>query len=110
MNLDNISTLDLHDQTVSELSLDLEHCKIIIGVSVYNELTQNYDDIRISFHHVKNLKMDAINLPNLEPLEINAFDISIIESHKCAKILLLQGFGNPTLGLFFLYSHEVIDI
>jgi len=96
-----LDTYVFHDMPVESIAFKtMYHTQLLVHLSVYNEETKDYDDLKITFKDIIQLNSDAITLNTKSDFELFSFDYEYTDVYTC-ELMFLCGFGEPSLAIEF---------
>jgi hypothetical protein len=109
-----IATLDkyeFHDMAIESFTFNVERgVKLIVIALPFDDETNNYRKIELTFSNVIELKMDEIILEKDSEFELNTFHYEYNECFHC-KLIFLLGPGKPSFTVELKCKNiELLDI
>ena len=106
-DLEQLKQLSLHDMSVNSLTIHFEHRQLIICLAVYNEETRSYNELRLDFQGIDNLRLDAMALDanGFDDLEIYTHTVTEIDKGSAVQFQLLTGHGQRGATWSFSFRH-----
>lgn len=100
---------EFHDMHIESLNLyNDKGVHLILTVLPFNENTNDYGKLRLTFSQLIDLKMDEVRLTRDSDFEISTFDYDYNECFNC-KLILLLGTGRPSLTIELKCQHIQLD-
>ena len=105
-DLERLMAISLHDMPVTSLAIDFENRLLTLQLAVYNEETGDYDALILIFQSIGRLSLGELVLSDkaFEDLEVYGHTISYAGEECAIHLLLLAGFGCPSVELSFTFK------
>ena len=104
MTLEEIRSIEFHDQSLDAFEFDFLNKKIKFVLSLYNEISNDYDGFSILFEGVSDLKFDDFVVSDLRDLTIAELNLESVERSHFCQALFLEDLSGDAFNLRFSFD------
>jgi|GEM_PF-5517621 len=104
MELQELESLDLHDQTLKSINFDLERKEIRISLDIYDENREGYKTLDLSFYDVENLEMEVLKMTTLNYLDVYTFSVKEIDGYGYVRFVNISEVDGQSWEFSFLFG------
>jgi len=100
------NSIDFHDTILSTIDLNLKAQEVHLSITFFEETTESYSSLHLSFFNVSSLIMKDLDILNLLEVDIHSFEVKNLTGKKYrTNIICVTGFGNPAFTIQFEFDN-----